>query len=612
MIINSLTAHNVLKYTRLQMKVLPAKGMVAISGLNESGKSTIGETICFALFGQTFSLDPGHISKVIKWGAPQCVTRIEFTPSNGKRYRLERFLDRDGDQGARLSLAGKRQPVARSVADVNSKLRDVIQFDYPQFVESFYLIQRDLKAPHPHSVAVKSMAGLTALEHVGKVLTGELTEHRYIIKELESQITQIGEQISQLGVREERLAELEDQHGSVKGDKSEKVKLSERLKFALKTCQDSISWVQEATARLDANIRQRSTLRRMTLVFLALSGIAWGAALLAQIPSLEGSPRWLSFLDLEHSQDLWLFASGGMLFSLLFIGFWTRRKLLEWRLALFEQSIVTQAGAIEALKQDFVENIPDLEGPLLDAKYLNPARGPLLELAQAYTARVALLQDHMAVQETQIYHGIETLTQELEGLEQTMAEEQERRRQAQILSEQIEKTKARIANHQHQIKVCEYALELLTAACRHVSRRFNTYIGIVAKTLLPSLTGGRYEHLRIDEDLNVQIFSSEKSDFMDIDEISGGTQRQIMLCTRLALSQALIKTAVRGPQFIFLDEPFAFADQQRVRGAIAALRRLHELFPQVFIIAQEFPEGVRVDRHIVCKREIKELLLQRT
>jgi DNA repair protein SbcC/Rad50 len=107
--------------------------------------------------------------------------------------------------------------------------------------------------------------------------------------------------------------------------------------------------------------------------------------------------------------------------------------------------------------------------------------------------------------------------------------------------------------------VREYALELLASACRYFSRRFNTYIGIIAKTLLPSLTGGRYDLLMIDEDLNLQIFSTEKSDFTDIDEISSGTHRQIMLCIRLALSQALINPAIRGPQFILLDDAYAFS-----------------------------------------------------
>ena len=56
MIITHLSAENLLKYKKLELKNLPREGVITISGQNESGKSTIGETVCFALFGRTFSL----------------------------------------------------------------------------------------------------------------------------------------------------------------------------------------------------------------------------------------------------------------------------------------------------------------------------------------------------------------------------------------------------------------------------------------------------------------------------------------------------------------------------------------------------------------------------
>ena len=55
MIITHLEATNLLKYESLSLTI-PESGMIAISGPNESGKSTIGEAICFALFGRTFRL----------------------------------------------------------------------------------------------------------------------------------------------------------------------------------------------------------------------------------------------------------------------------------------------------------------------------------------------------------------------------------------------------------------------------------------------------------------------------------------------------------------------------------------------------------------------------
>jgi len=94
---------------------------------------------------------------------------------------------------------------------------------------------------------------------------------------------------------------------------------------------------------------------------------------------------------------------------------------------------------------------------------------------------------------------------------------------------------------------------------------------------------------------------------MDLDEISSGTQRQIMLAVRLALSQELVNTTGGGDQFIFLDEPFAFFDQTRTQNAMAILPKLSEEIRQVWVIAQEFPKNTKQDLDIVCSREYDSL-----
>jgi exonuclease SbcC len=130
--------------------------------------------------------------------------------------------------------------------------------------------------------------------------------------------------------------------------------------------------------------------------------------------------------------------------------------------------------------------------------------------------------------------------------------------------------------------------------------------GLVSRTL-PLLTEGRYEHLKIDENLNVQVFSSVKRDFMNLEEISSGTQRQIMLAVRLALSQEFINTTLERHQFIFLDEPFAFFDQERTRAALQALPELSHELRQIWIVAQEFPEIFPFEAHVRCGKELDRL-----
>ena len=161
MIITHLRAENCLKYAELEFSDLPASGLIAVSGPNESGKSTIGETICFALFGRTFSVNADTPGKLIRWGQPRCNVSVDFRGKNDLSYRISRYLDAEGTQGARLeSLDDGETTLAKGAEHVAAALPGLTGFDYEEFVESFYLAQRELTTPHPHSHALMAMAGI--------------------------------------------------------------------------------------------------------------------------------------------------------------------------------------------------------------------------------------------------------------------------------------------------------------------------------------------------------------------------------------------------------------------------------------------------------------------
>ena len=167
MIITDIRAENFLKYSHLELTELPDKGIIAIDGANESGKSSIGEVICFALFGRTFSLGQEELQKLIRWGETTCSTTLRFRINDQSHYKVTRMLDRDGNHGVQLAKVGEEtQPFARGVVEVDEAIYDVLGYGYDEFIESFYLAQREIIAPQPHSQAVKSMAGLSTLEYV--------------------------------------------------------------------------------------------------------------------------------------------------------------------------------------------------------------------------------------------------------------------------------------------------------------------------------------------------------------------------------------------------------------------------------------------------------------
>jgi len=165
----------------------------------------------------------------------------------------------------------------------------------------------------------------------------------------------------------------------------------------------------------------------------------------------------------------------------------------------------------------------------------------------------------------------------------------------------------KVRHHLDLIHVHETGISLLNSAAHHLSHRFNQSILTHAGKALPLFTQNRYEHLKIDEDLTIRVFSNAKHDFMDFDEISSGTQRQIMLSLRLAMSQELIRAIEGGRQFIFFDEPFAFFDQERIRQSLEALPKISDKITQIWLVAQEYPKGTQADVNIECSQDAENL-----
>ncbi len=602
MIIHSLKADNFLKYRHLDLSDLPESGLIAISGANESGKSSIGETLCFALFGRSFAVDADDLEKLIRWSESSCSVELEFSARNGVRYRISRMLDRDGNHSARLGKAGQpEEPIARGVEGVAEAMYDVLGYAFDEFVESFYLAQREITTPHPHSYAVKIMAGVAPLEYCRGDFADDLEREQEAIDTAEARAAEVQEQMNELGFDEEALRELEQQREQM-GDLEKSV--GERAEALAKA--GELFHEHEPRLRKAESGRGTASGLRFLFLLLALIGLGlWGlltqaahlpvsqqlAELLSQNVSVwnEQGPRWLLY--------------GGIGSAVLFILFWIRVGSLSGRIAALRdsgQSLETELGIVDELDAALPEEAR-LDGDAT-ARMDPEVRARLTQRladGSAGTREVATAVEREAAWLDATREAVGNLEREAG---QALAEQRERQAEHNKLQGMKDAFDQQVAEHQHRMELRELADELLLGSIRHLSYRFNHNLRSQVSKTLPLFTDGRYEHLQIDEDLTVRVFSNEKQDFMDLDEISSGTQRQIMLAVRLALAQELVNRVVKGKQFAFLDEPFAFFDEARTRSALSVLPRLSDDLAQVWIVAQEFPEDVVFDRHIRCER----------
>jgi DNA repair exonuclease SbcCD ATPase subunit len=739
MIIKRVWAENVLKYGHLEIVEVPSAGLVGISGANEAGKTTIGEVICFALFGRTFSVTPEEVVKVIRWGEARCAVQLDFTTGDGRAYQVARYLDEDGNQGARLGFLGEEQTLAKGAEVVTAAVTELIHFGYDEFIESFYLAQREITTPHPHSVAVKTMAGIAALEEVVDQFGDEVQREQEGIADTEARVAEVRQQITELDLQPDYLPGLESERTELAERREQAAKEAEAIATAAARCEETVARVQRAVVGLQRADRetpyrdwrvhvqefeqgldeverhcaeQREPGRSLSGELRALARdrnerLAAFQRLLERarqyrerVAGLLADPeqgageehateplaaRWAQATrDIEDARSargrarfgLWLFllvaiiawavwalvtqAAGtgvaqalaalpgtadgapwwlgvAVVATVLALFFGVRSARLGTRIDELERTrdeidtrIETARREAEELERLEVVPLPQavsalqsmgdesLAGearefgngpgrPLIEDEAVEEQRGQVDQQVIAYQSGVERMCEEADHATAALNRRVAELEEQVAALDGAIAEERARVARARELASVVGDCERRIETRRQRIRERELGQELLGGASRHIAKRFNRDIRNLVGATLPLFTEGRYEHLQIDENLEVQVFSSEKRDFVNLDEVSSGTQRQIRLAVRLALSQELINTTVRGPQFVFLDEPFAFFDQQRMRNTMQVLPTLSDEMTQIWIIAQHFPEDAAFDLHIECSREQEEL-----
>ena len=634
MIITHLRAENFLKYAELEFSDLPASGLIAVSGPNESGKSTIGETICFALFGRTYSVNADAPEKLIRWGQPRCNVSADFRGKDDRSYRISRYLDAEGMQGARLeSLDDGETTLAKGAEHVAAALPGLTGFDYEEFVESFYLAQRELTTPHPHSHALMAMAGIAPLARIREELQEANAQDAAANVDTASQIAELETRITELDIDKQRLPDLETTRATVTSVQEEK---SERLALL----QQSVADYQEKyPAACKARSAQRKA-RLFAVLFFVLAAVLWGGwAVLTQLPDSGVSQQLSAWL--ANSIPGWqpervaILLAAAVVATILFVVslvVGARQGGQLGKLADHAHELARQLGlareSADADIRDSLENVARLV-PAPEPEP-NPANVQSSESAEATHSEsrelslpdsVAALGDRATrfdvdsdeikqtvdVIEPALLNQSMTLEDQVSLVDRAIGEEQQRLREAEQLEAMRDEHRETRRAREHHVRVRDIGISLLESASRERSHQFNKEVRSLAGGALPRFTEDRYQHLQIDEFLSVRVFSTEKHDFMDFDEISSGTQRQIMLAVRLALSQELIRSTVGGAQFVFLDEPFAFFDEQRMLNTLHALPELSDELAQIWIITQHLPEAARVDAHIRCSRDTEEL-----
>src|SRR5213594_5102475 len=144
----SLYANN-FKKLKLKQPLLFTEGIILITGLNESGKSTILDAILYALFGRMIrpSQKPGN-DEIISYGASDCSVKLEFAIGPNK-YRVTREVLRTRPGRAllqELSPDGTTRNLATSFSETTDEVERLLGvITYNEIVASSVVAQKDLE-----------------------------------------------------------------------------------------------------------------------------------------------------------------------------------------------------------------------------------------------------------------------------------------------------------------------------------------------------------------------------------------------------------------------------------------------------------------------------------
>ena len=182
---------------------------------------------------------------------------------------------------------------------------------------------------------------------------------------------------------------------------------------------------------------------------------------------------------------------------------------------------------------------------------------------------------------------------DLERVENEIRECESQAAKREVLAAKNRELESRSREISREIDLRRTAIELLEDTAASIHNRIGPSLARSLKEVLPRFTSNRYRDVKVGSDLTLQVFTSDKGDFLERSELSGGTQEAIALAQRLAMSQAFICARTRQSQFVFLDEPFKMMDEGRALECLRALGGLSSDLQQIFVIQPRFSEAQR-------------------
>lgn len=252
------------------------KGTNVLVGKMGSGKTSVMDAICFALFGTFPSLNARRLSlEEVIMGKPQAMdeAHVELAFSYaGKKYSVERRIRKRGSSEAKIFCDGK--PVAGpKPRDVNQAVEKAIEINYNLFSRAVYSEQNEIDnflrlSPRERKAKFDELLDLERYERVRANAVTALNRLKALgsdkarfLEEVKAGLDKAQEKdlVKRLEKKKSEVEETERNAGERKGElaaKEEEVKKLEGLEKRFRELKEEISEKRAALNELEKTLRE--------------------------------------------------------------------------------------------------------------------------------------------------------------------------------------------------------------------------------------------------------------------------------------------------------------------------------------------------------------------
>lgn len=266
MIVHGLKAGQFMRFEKFEAPILPERGLVGIFGDNECGKSTVGELICFSIFGRTPKAPEGEPKKIVRWGQDTCTAEIEFSIGD-ERYRIMRRLSADGTKDGRMISVAANKVIATTAEQIEARVADILGYSFKEFRYSMFIAQKELDiilhSADDRRIVLNNMLGVGFMEKIAKKTDARRIDRETEAKEIKQRFDDKIEVLEVYNAREKDMRVLDAKYDEKNGELINALRNRDRVKSTISMLED-IRRKSEQFEVLDLRIKsRREHLRRI-------------------------------------------------------------------------------------------------------------------------------------------------------------------------------------------------------------------------------------------------------------------------------------------------------------------------------------------------------------